>query len=186
MNLKLIGILSAIVVVLTAILYISPAQKIVSPKEYTNAALGIAFSYPANYVVEEREAGNGERRHYSIMLADEQALAQAPINGEGPTAITFDFYQNNLDTLSVADFVTMRAESNYKLSTGEKIAPLVLDGREAFTYSWDGLYRGISGAIAHGDWILVASVTTLTPEDQIAKDFRSIIEGIRLSEPAPL
>ncbi len=180
-------IISGIVAVgaIIALAYLYPFQRAMTLKTYTNADLGISFSYPAAYVVEERSAPGAERIQKSVILVREADLANIPVGGEGPTTINFDFFQNNLDKLSAEQWATGSAPSNYKLSTGAT-TPLLLDGREAFTYAWDGLYHGLSSVISHGDWILMTTVTTLTAEDEILSDYVQVLKTLKLTAPKPI
>src|SRR3989344_2423906 len=73
--------------------------------EYTSEAYGMSFRYPETYELQEREVGNGERYHYSIVLIDKEALATLPQNGEGPPTINVDIFQNNLDQRTVEQWV---------------------------------------------------------------------------------
>lgn len=60
---------------------------------YVNDEHGIGFEYPEGYALEERQ----EEGRYVIVLADAEALAKAPANGEGPTSITVEIYDGALD-----------------------------------------------------------------------------------------
>src|SRR5690349_15422730 len=112
---KFIAALTAIAAFLSIILYLAPTKKVVGERTYQNEKLGLAFTYPAEYVVQEAEVGSAERQHYSVIVMNEKDLKTTPTGGEGPTAISFDFYQNNLDKLSVVDWVTKTSDSNYTL-----------------------------------------------------------------------
>lgn len=181
---KVSAVLLSIAAVLAIIVYLSPTVPVVSSKEYKNEALGLSFTYPAKYVIEERLA-DGERAEHHLTLITEADLATPTSDGEGPTAITFSFYQNNLDNLSVTNWVHNTSLSNFKLS-GQEMPSMNIDGVQSFTYSWDGLYRGVSAVVPHGDWMLMATATYLTPQDQIITDFQNIVKSIKLATPAPI
>lgn len=142
---------------------------------YESAEYGISFSYPETYALEERDA---EGRH-TIVLADKAALAAAPQNGEGPTAITFDIIQNT-DNLAPSAWVKANPASNYQLSPDGTLASSTRDGAEAVAYVWDGLYRGESYVFSHGKDIVMATVTMLEPSDRIKKDFEAILRTLVL------
>jgi len=72
---------------------------------YTNVEHGISFTYPDTYILNEMEVGNGERWHYNITLIDREAATKVRENSEGPTSITIDIFQNNLDKLTIAEWV---------------------------------------------------------------------------------
>jgi len=182
MNKKLIYAAALVAAAVLLTLYLRPAKNVEASKTFTDTRLGISFTYPAEYAAQPSIAAGIDGALEAITLIRESDLASIPEGGEGPTTMSFTFYQNNIQKLTADQWVTKTAYSNYKLASG-KVSPLVIDGREAFTYAWDGLYRGLSGAINHGDWILVASVTTLTPEDAIAGDFQDVIKSVKLTQP---
>lgn len=188
MNKTIIWVL--VVVVLGAGIYwISTTQKAVAPVvvdsatekiTYSNSVYGISFTYPKGYVLTEGERGNAERAQYSIVLVAE-ADAMPPIDGEGPTAITVDIYQNNLDQLSLLDWLNGTAVSNFKLGDGTYSSTTV-NGTEAVSYNWSGLYEGETTAFLHAGNIVVVSMTRLTPQDVIITDYRALLSSIELSE----
>jgi len=142
---------------------------------YQSAEYGISFSYPDTYALNEQHV---EGRH-TIVLADKEALAAAPENGEGPTAITFDIIMNP-DNLAPSQWVKDNPLSNYQLSPDGTLASSTRDGTEAVAYVWDGLYRGESYVFDHGEDIVMASVTMFELTDQIKKDFEGILRTLVL------
>jgi hypothetical protein len=160
----------------TAPVVFTPTEK----NTYNNSTYGIAFNYPKGYVLSEGEKGNAERMHYAIVLVQE-ADAVLPQNGEGPTAITIDIYQNNLDKLSLLDWLNGTAVSNFKLGDGTYSSTTV-GGKEAVSYAWSGLYEGETTAFLHKDNIVAVSVTRLTPEDTILTDYQELLSSVQLSE----
>lgn len=152
---------------------------------YTNASYGISFKYPNTYASQERELGNGERYHYAIALIDKKALANIPQNGEGPTSITMDVFQNALDQLSVEQWIRGSGDSNFKLSPGGVLTAKTVAGVPAFSYVVDGLYRNDVVVFAHpgragkGN-IIMLSVSYFSPKDQIRADFAGVLSSIAL------
>lgn len=151
-----------------------------STSAYNNSIYGISFEYPNTYELQEREVGNGERAHYSITLIDKVALANAPQNGEGPPVITVDIFQNDVDQLSINEWVEGSSFSNFKLSPDGTLASTTLAGAPALTYTWDGLYRGKSYVAAHRGNIVMVSGQSLATEDKIVGDFNEIIFSFTL------
>ena len=117
--------------------------------QYSSEAYGVSFEYPDTYVLEEREVGSGERLRHSITLVSKSDAAEERANSEGPTAITVDIFQNNLDQDPVADWILKNSFSNFKLSVDGVLTPETVDGAPAFSYTWDGLYRGDSVVFPH-------------------------------------
>lgn len=147
-------------------------------KHYENATYGIAFDYPLGYVLDEGERGDGHRGHYGIVLIREEDSAPR-INGEGPTAVSIDLYQNNLDNQTLLGWLTGSNASNFKLSGGT-YASSTVDGKEAVTYRWSGLYEGETTAFLHNGRIVAVSVTWLTPEDVNIATHKALLASLRL------
>jgi len=135
---------------------------------YLNTEYGFSFDYPDTYQVDERVIDNVNRIHKVIILLPKGFIP--PEGGEGPTTINLDIYQNNLDKLSIERWVKETSNSNYKLGDG-KLTSTSVDGLDALTYNWDGLYRGQTIVFAYKDNIYAMSVTYMTSDDQILKDF---------------
>jgi hypothetical protein len=154
-------------------------------KTYASSELKLNFQYPENYILEERTITEGERLHKSIVLIEDtpgnRELLSGEIAGEGPTAITIDVFQNNLDKQSAENFIKNSSNSNYKLGDGE-LEEGTLAGLSAYRYNWDGLYRGESIVAANDDFVYMFSVTTLTANDEIRKDFYKILDTVTMGE----
>lgn len=176
-----IAALAAFLLVAGYFLYIRGVGKLSVPVDvYQNERYGIAFKYPDTYALQEREVGNGERAHYSIVLADRIALEHMPKAGEGPPAITVDIYQNDIDKQSVDEWVRNTSASNFKISLDSTLMPARVAGADAEKYTWDGLYRGDSVVFAHRGSIIMMSVTYPTPRDQIRADFSDMLASVSL------
>ncbi len=140
--------------------------------------------YPQNYFVTEKEVGNGERRQHLIMLVEDipgnRDLLEGKIVGEGPTAITFDVFQNNFEKLSAVQWIKGNSNSNFKLSDGTYKKTTVA-GAEAVSYTWDGLYRGDSTVFEHKQNIIMATVTYLESDDDIRVVFGEVMKSLSFS-----
>lgn len=156
-------------------------------KTYDSQKFGFRFIYPARYFLEEKEIGDGHRWHYFVSLTDdteENRLVHEgnPPDGgsgrEGPIAITFDIFQNDLDELTVPSWIKTRGESNFKLSDGALEYP-VYGGAYAAQYRWSGLYNGESAVFRHRDAIIMATATSITPDDFTIKDFPAILASLK-------
>lgn len=144
---------------------------------YRNDTYGITFVYPEGYVMQQVDADNAERRHTTIMLIREEDT-MVPESGEGPTAITLDFYRNSGNHMLLTDWLNTEP-SNYKLSNG-LLASTTVSGVEAVQYQWSGLYQGETTAFLHKDNIVAVSVTYLMPEDQNVAVYRSLLQSLVL------
>ncbi|MFZ2555814.1 MAG: hypothetical protein WAZ27_00585 [Minisyncoccia bacterium] len=154
----------------------SPPKDIPPLLSYSSRTL--AFNYPTSYELSEQDApGSAERAHHTIILTPKMNLP-APIGGEGLPAISIDMYQNNLDKLSTDAWIRSSNDSNFKLSSDGIIATTSVSGLPALSYTWDGLYRGRTIAIARREYIYAFSVTSLTPEDTIHTDFDELLRTV--------
>jgi hypothetical protein len=151
--------------------------------EYSSNELGISFSYPAKYFLEERTINTAERLHKTIVLIEDtptnRELIKGEVPSEGPTAITIDVFQNNLDKNTAKQFIEGNAFSNYKLGNGE-IEEGTLGNLPAYRYFWDGLYRGESVVVANDNHIYMFSATYLEETDDIRSDLYEILDTVKI------
>jgi len=145
---------------------------------YQSGTYGISFSYPEGYVMREENRGDMGRAHEAIVLVREED-SMIPENGEGPTAITFDFYGNSAEQSTLQDWLA-DPYSNFQLGSGE-YASTTVSGTDAVQYRWSGLYEGESTAFLHRDTIIVVSVTYFSPEDQNVAVYREILQSLQLN-----
>jgi hypothetical protein len=130
---------------------------------YSSDTFGISFYYPDGYELSEAERGTAERGHYSIVLVRDEDRVP-PVNGEGPTSITIDIYENNIDKQTLVGWLNNSSASNFKLSNGT-YATTSVASVPAVTYAWSGLYEGKTTAFVHGTNIIALSVTHMSPDD---------------------
>lgn len=165
--------------------YVSEYGTLGGLKLYSSETYGISFSYPKTYFLTEKlQSGSEKRYHYTISLFEDtefnRKLVAGEIKGtEGPVAITFDIYQNNIDKLSLLGWMNNSSASNFKLSDGKHVL-MKVHSEEAVRYTWDGLYRGDTVAWLAGNNIIAASVTYNASEDSIKKDFEGVLESVKL------
>ncbi len=159
-------------------LFIESVGSMAERDVYDSEKLGVRFKYPTKYFVETKELGDGHRGHLTIILTEDTEENRLVREGkspgrEGPTAITFDFYQSPEESTPIG-WMKRDGASNFKLSDGtfEKIT---LAGKEGVSYSWDGLYEADTVVVAHQDYIVSMVVTYISPIDEIRKDFREIL-----------
>lgn len=164
----------AVVLVVAAAFFVVRTMS-VPMVSFSNAEYGISFEYPENYELTEHHVTG---RH-TIVIADKVALGEAPQNGEGPTSITFDIFEN-AEGLSPEEWVRTNNQSNFQLSPDGNLATSAEGDAESVAYVWDGLYRGESYVFENGEDIVMASVTMLSPEDQIKIDFEKILRTLTL------
>jgi len=186
MNKIIIAILGILIVVAGIFAFTRPKATPIEPEPsgmasstqvYVNTKYNITFSYPAAYVITEAERGDATRGHYSIVLV-RASDSQIPENGEGPTSIIFDIYENKLGKQSLVGWLTDSAVSNYQLSQGTYASTTVAQS-EAITYHWSGLYEGDTTAFVSGDTIVAVSVTYTSSEDMNRAVYNDILRSIK-------
>ena len=150
---------------------------------YANEAYDLAFEYPSNLFLYEREdAGTPERPQLALFLVEDTQENRDVLEGrtteprEGPTGITVDAYQNP-DQLSARAWA--ETDTNWTVVTAEA-SDITVAGREGISFTWSGLYEGKTVVVTEGDKAYVFSVTWMTPEDQILRDFDMVLNSLQL------
>jgi hypothetical protein len=178
----IIGIVIVLALLATGAIFLAGSafqeeQQVPLVQTYANDLFGISFTYPAGYVLAEAEVGTVERPHYVITIIQEED-AVPRVNSEGPTAIRLNFYQNTTRPLTIPEWLATD-ESNFNLGNG-MTASTSLDGTDAVSYQWSGLYQGETMAFLHNGWIVAASVTYTSPADQIYTDYQMLLSSLVL------
>lgn len=153
-------------------------------RHYASAEYGVSFDYPAEYELAEMplDSATGTR----IMITEKKFTL--PENGEGPTAITIDVFDNPTvravqGTTKAEAWIASSAHSNWSVSDMEAPGPTRVADKLAWLYTWDGLYRGISVVTDYNDDIFLFSVT-YDGEGDIEKReaFTRLMESVRFGE----
>ncbi|MCC2630772.1 MAG: hypothetical protein K0S38_581 [Candidatus Paceibacter sp.] len=151
---------------------------------YSSDAYKISFQYPEKYVLEEKDVVTGKETHHSYIITakTDKALMNVigPSTDATPTTITINVFQGAATTQEVPAWVKSNANSNFKLSKNKVLATTTLAGIPAYAYSWDGLFGANSVAFAYKGNIIVASMTYITAQDVIWKDFGTVLQSIKL------
>src|SRR3989344_7650806 len=145
---------------------------------YENYLYNFKFEYPENLYMKESDKGTPSKPQLNIILVEGIKESIDLIEGnytspgrEGPTSITLNVYQNE-KKLNLADWMKQDVNSNI---SSEKTSVASVNGLPGVSYKWSGLYEGESVIITKGTQVYFFSVTWLTPEDQILKDFDLIL-----------
>lgn len=148
---------------------------------YENADYALNFQYPSNLYLHERsDAGTPERPQLALFLVADTQENRDLLNGvtteprEGPTGITVDVYQNP-ENLSAADWA--QKDTNWTVANSSA-EPVTVNGREGITYNWSGLYEGKTVVVTNNGKAYVFSVTWMSPEDQILKDYDMVLNSL--------
>ena len=175
MNRAILYILALIVVIVGgfAIFTNNNAGENVPPalkfNTYVNEKFGITFDYPEGYVMDEVERGSAKRRHYVISLIREEDR-EPRLNSEGPTGITLDIYQSDSNRVSAVDWLLKSGDSNFNLSDGT-YASTTIDGKDALTYHWSGLYEADSTVFEINEGLVLVTVTYISTDDENSQYF---------------
>jgi len=155
---------------------------------YLSEEIGLSFEYPADYFLEKRTLGTGERLQYAIVLAEDteenrRVFAGEEPGREGPPTITISIFQNNLDNYTTNGWIRGTSFSNFKLSDGV-LRETTVDGEPALAYGATGLYENDNVVIARGDFVYMFTVFYLSEDDRIRADFSKLLDTTRfLNEP---
>lgn len=170
-----------VLLALLAIVAASAAIFLFGPlKRYESKALGIKFSYPRNYFVEEKNLSDGVR---AIILTEDTEENRLVREGkspgrDGPTAIMIVVHAHPVST-STIDWMKQDPSSNYHLAV-DNFERRDFRGMDSILYVTDGLYFGDNIVIEINGNIIHMSVTYLTQEDSIRDDFKRVIDTMEL------
>jgi hypothetical protein len=151
---------------------------------YANSVYGISFQYPSKYVLEEKKLNDAQGKRTVLTLitkSDKELLAQIQGPSEGPTSITFEIYEGAAKKQGVGTWVRTNKASNFDLSKSKQYASTSVQSIEAVAYSWDGLFAANTVVFPYRDNIVKATMTYITTQDAIWRDFGTIIQSIKLN-----
>jgi hypothetical protein len=161
-----------------------PAVSTASSTVYANSAYGISFNYPGKYVAEEKKLNDAQGKRTVVTLitkSDKALLSQIQGPVEGPTSITVEIYEGAAKKQSIGTWVKNTKASNFNLAPSKQYASTSISSIEAVAYSWSGLFSANTVAFAYRDNIIVMTMTYLTPQDAIWKDFGTVIQSLKLN-----
>lgn len=182
----IIGIVAVIALAAGAYLLLSPSEtpnqagagSPATRTEHADPALGLSFSYPNNYVLEEREGTNPMKSIILMKREDVEGMrTNPPIGGEGPAVISIHVFPNEKKQFPVAFAMEHTDYSAYNLKTGND-EERVVGGANALLYSADGLYPARYAVVAHGSFVYVFVGQYASPEDPMRADFTSLLESV--------
>lgn len=146
-------------------------------KTYSNSELGLQFSYPEGYVLEERN-GDGKNLLKTLVIMRAEDRANIPEGGEGAPAITIHAAKNAKKEFPLAWTEGNKQLSNINLKMGE-VAEAVVGGANAIRYTADGLYASDNAVVAHGENVYVFSGAYLERGSLVHQDFSALLESVR-------
>jgi hypothetical protein len=141
---------------------------------------GVSFDYSSAFGEVVKNNNTTNKGQPNIVIFEQNEGAKAFFNGAGkvqseaPPTITVHVYEKGTeDTNSF-----LKKAAPYIHSKGEG-RPVILSGQNALSYSWDGLYKGDSVAFTRGNVVYLFSVTYITTEDILVKEYESIVNKVR-------
>lgn len=150
---------------------------------YANDVYGVSFDYPKTYdLTETSKDAEGNGPGVVVTLTDKGW--KTPKDGEGPTAITVGMYDNsavkNIKQNPVEAWILNSTSSNFKLSKQNRPGETRIGDKEAYLYTWDGLYQGTSVVTEHKNNIIMFTVTYDGETDlKKREDFSKMMESVR-------
>lgn len=143
---------------------------------FSSPAMGLAFSYGEAYEATTTEHGTDERMWHTVVLLPKGY--KAPEGGEGPPAITVSDFPNP-EHLSLEEWVLGDARSNWKLAAQDGgLGSTTVAATPGLMYLHSGLYETDAVAVARGDKVYLFEAGWQTPEDQIRKDFDTLLSTV--------
>ena len=145
---------------------------------YQNTAYGVSFEYPKSYKLTEIvQNGTG------TMVTIFEKEVHVPQDGEGPTAITVNMYDNAPAAKGGKSpaqiWIDTSPYSNSKLSTMTP-GTTQIGGQDGLLYTWDGLYQGTTVVTEHNGAVIAFTVTYDGDTDMEKREaFTKLIESVR-------
>lgn len=142
-------------------------------KVYSNSELGVQFSYPDGYVLQERK-GDGKNLLATLVIMRAEDLQSIPEGGEGAPAITVHVAKNTKKEFPLTWAEGNKQLSNINLKMGDA-AEAVVGGANAIRYTADGLYASDNAVVAHGENVYVFAGAYLERGSKIHQDFSALL-----------
>lgn len=182
---KTVIVTTLVVVAAAGALYFSSKVKRgpVAMKTYANDIYGLTFDYPATYDLTETSKREDEDGPGMVVTLTDKGV-RIPKDGEGPTAITVGMYEHNTPrsprTNPVETWIMTATSSNFKLSSLSKPEQTRIGEKDAWLYTWDGLYQGTSLVTENKGNIIMFTVTYDGETDmEKRQDFTKLIDSVR-------
>ncbi len=147
-------------------------------RTFTSTTYGISFQYPASYTLREDDATFQGTSIHVVTLSDTEALAQAPLNGEGPPSINVSI--SSTTATSTESWIRTSSVSNFALAATTTLSSMTVNGMPALSYQSDGLYSTNNVVLLQGGRAYHFSVAWITREDDIIEDFEQLLDTVRL------
>lgn len=145
------------------------------PGTYSSQDAGLSFTYPTTYKFEERADGFEGNPIKVITLIDKDVVI--PDMSEGPPLISVLVIPNP-ENLALDEWIRTKSISNWQLSNMGEMGASTVGDESGLGYTYSGLYENTAIAVSHRGNIYLFTVGTLTPDDQIKKDFFNLLDTV--------
>ncbi len=156
-------------------------------KKFRSRELGIAYEYPSDYLLflMKKTDESGMTEHQARLMPDvpliQDAIAGKEIPAtEWPPSIGISSYKVT-SAATLEDWIRSNPmQANYfpLNPTEDVLIPTTIAGIQALRYTTHGLYEYDTVVFAYDAWIVVASVGSFGPEDDIRSDFDTILTSV--------
>ncbi len=152
-----------------------------SLKFYQSDAFKISFSYPDRLYLQERiGTGRPGERLVLVLVEDtpgnrDLIEGRSPLATEEPPSITIDVFQN---TKGLTADEWAKEDANWAMGSRE-LRPVVVGDVSGISFFWDGLYSGKTAIVTQDRLVYALSVTWITPDDLLIKDFDALLDSIK-------
>ena len=154
------------------------APKSVSRMEiFESDHIGLRLSYPDHYSLTTRHDGYKDTEIHVLVLIDKELASSTFDASEGPPTISILEIplENNV---GLETWIKDNSISNFYLSADKKLDAVTLGGESALQYTYSGLYENDAVAVIHNDKVFLFFASWLTQNDQLRKDFQSILNTV--------
>lgn len=139
--------------------------------QYSSEHVGISFTYPAKYELESRHEGEG---HVLVLLPKGYT---PPQGGEGPPSIAIQEIVNT-NNLDIDTWLTTDSRANWHLSLPGGAQDTTIDGQQALSYSYSGLYENDAYIVAANGKVYMFTTGWTSQDDPLRQELKDLISTV--------
>ena len=175
-----------LLIVALSVFLLVPTEHRVGLSRYGSPELGLTFTYPEHYFIPFEMLGVGERRQWTIILAEATPENRAffehpPAGTEAPPVITITAFQNTIDGYTADRFIEQHPEANGSLSYGVR-TKVVVGGDDGLRYRSTGLYENEHVVVARSNYVFLFTVAFNEQDAPIRGVFDQIVNSAMFGE----
>jgi hypothetical protein len=146
---------------------------------YINRNYGLQFEYPSNLYFKEKTKAESVA-DLSIVLVENTKESAGYIEGnpttsEAPISIMIDVHSN---PSQIGPRSWAEKNANWNIANKSSIIPIEIGGQTGISYTSTGLYESKTYVVSLGSNIYTFSVSWMTQNDQLLRDFDMIINSV--------